>query len=211
MIKSLVYGTLALLLIGGICTAAPEPAIIPAPGDWTLEVKFEHPQPMILGVASGRPQRFWYAILTLTNKARKDVDFYPQCELMTDTFEIIPAGRGTPAAVFERVKRRHQSKYPFLEPLDKAGNEILQGKDNAKDIAIIWPDFSDRARSMKLFIMGLSNETVAIDHPVAKDDEGNPVKVYLRKTLELSYSLGGEPVLRSDTKVTPLGKRWVMR
>jgi hypothetical protein len=173
MMKSFVYGTLTILLVGGICAAAPEPAIIPAPGDWTLEVKFEHPQVMILRVPGGRPQRFWYTIVTLTNKARQDVDFYPQCELMTDTFEIIPAGRGTPAAVFERVKRRHQSKYPFLEPLEKAGNEILQGKDNAKDIAIIWPDFADRARSMKLFIMGLSNETAVIGHPVAKDDEGN--------------------------------------
>ncbi|MHC4156098.1 MAG: hypothetical protein ACYST6_14420, partial [Planctomycetota bacterium] len=113
-------------------------SFLSGPGDWTLEVKFEHPQVMMLPVPGGRPQRFWYTILTLTNKTRDDVDFYPQCELMTDTFEIIPAGRGAPAAVFQRVKRRHQSKYPFLEPLEKAGNEILQGQDNTKDIAIIW-------------------------------------------------------------------------
>ncbi|MHC4333097.1 MAG: hypothetical protein ACYSUP_04125 [Planctomycetota bacterium] len=211
MMKSFLYGTLTILLVSGVCAAAPEPTVIPGPGDWTLEVKFEHPQVMMLPVPGGRPQRFWYTILTLTNKTRDDVDFYPQCELMTDTFEIIPAGRGAPAAVFQRVKRRHQSKYPFLEPLEKAGNEILQGQDNTKDIAIIWSDFGSRARSMKLFITGLSNETVAVDHPIAKDERGEPVKVHLRKALELSYDLGGEPNLRSDTKRVYTGKRWVMR
>jgi len=211
MLKSFFYGTLAFLMLGALCAAAPEPAIIPAPGDWTLDVQFEHPQVLMLQAPRARPQRFWYTILTLTNKAGQDVEFYPQCELMADTFEIIPAGRGVPQAVFDRVKRRHHSRYPFLEPLEKAGNEILQGQDNTKDIAIIWSDFSGRARSMKLFVTGLSNETAVIDHPIAKDANGQPLKVYLRKTLELSYGLAGEPALRSDVKVTYLGKRWVMR
>jgi len=44
----------------------------------------------------------------------------------------------------------------------------------------------------KSLIAGLSNETVVIDHPTAKDETGKPAKVYLRKTLELSYKLGGD-------------------
>ncbi len=32
------------------------------------------------------------------------------------------------------------------------------------DIAILWLDFDPKANSIKLFISGLSNETVAIDH-----------------------------------------------
>jgi hypothetical protein len=158
---------------------------------------------------------------TLTNKTNHDVDFYPKCELMTDTFEIIPAGEGTSAAVFEQIKRRHQGRYPFLESQDTAGNKILQGEDNMKDIALIWPDFDSprlseskpgaQAKGIKVFIAGLSNETVAIDHPTAKDQTGKPVKVYLRKTLELSYKLRGDATFRSDARLIYEGQRWVMR
>jgi hypothetical protein len=206
--KCLVYGTFGILaVLACVSRAAPEPAIVPRPGDWTLKVMFEHPQQILLeGGVRGRPRRFWYTILTLTNKSSDDVEFYPRCELMTDTFQIVPAEKGTPIAVFERIKRRHKSKYPFLESLKAAGNRILQGEDNAKDVAIVWPDFDAHAKGMKIFVSGLSNETVAIDHPIAKDK-----KVYLRKTLELSYGLRGDPALRSKAKLVYQNKRWVMR
>ena len=211
--RGFVYGTFAVwAVMGCVCLAAPEPAIVPGPGEWTIDVIFEHPQQIMLQVGfDNRPRRFWYMIVTLTNKANRDVDFYPKCDLMTDTFQIIPAGKETPTAVFEQIKRRHQSRYPFLEPLEKAGNKILQGEDNTKDIAIIWPDFDAQAKNIKVFITGLSNETVAIDHPIAKDEAGKPVKVYLRKTLELSYALRGDTSLRSDVNLSYDGNRWVMR
>ena len=194
------------------CLAAPQPAIVSGPGDWTVDVTFEHPQQIVVQLSGdNRPRRFWYTIITLINKTNRDVDFYPKCELMTDTFQIVPAGGGASAAVFERIKRRHQSRYPFLEPLEKTSNKVLQGEDNTKDIAIIWPDFDAKAKNIKLFIAGLSNETVAIDHPVAKDETGKAVQVFLRKTLELSYSLAGDAFLRSDANLIYKGKRWVMR
>ncbi len=80
-----------------------------------------------------------------------------------------------------------------------------------KDIAIIWPDFDIKAKNIRLFIAGLSNETVAINHPVEKDDFGNPKKVFLRKTLELNYDLKGDPALRSGATLKYKGKRWIMR
>jgi hypothetical protein len=209
-----------LIFFPCVSLAAPEPAIVQGPDEWTIDVRFEHPQQIILRLSgekhrkvspSGEPKRYWYTIITLTNKTKHDVDFYPKCELMTDTFEIIPAGKGLPAAVFEQIKKRHQKRYPFLESLENAGNKILQGEDNTKDIAIIWPDFDVQANGIKVFIAGLSNETVAIDHPTAKDETGKAVKVYLRKTLELSYKLGGDAAFRSKAKLTYEGKRWVMR
>lgn len=211
--KSFVYGTLVILAVMAcICPAAPEPAIVQGPDDWTVNVIFEHPQQIMLQLSGDKKlRRFWYTLITLTNKTKRDVDFYPRCELMTDTFQIIPAGKGVSAAVFEQIKSRHQSKYPFLESLEKTSNKILQGEDNTKDIAIIWPDFDAQAKNIKIFIAGLSNETVAIDHPVDKDDRGKPVKVYLRKTLELSYGISGDPALRSDAKLSYKGKYWVMR
>jgi len=211
--KSFIYGTLVVwALMAGVCAAAPEPAIVPGRMDWTVDVTFEHPQQIMLRSGGrGKARRFWYTIITLTNKTGNDVDFYPNCDLMTDTFHVIPAGRNTPTGVFKGIKRRYQRKYPFLEPLDKAGNMMLEGEDNAKDIAIIWPDFDAQVKNITLFITGLSNETAAIDHPVAKDAAGKPVKVYLRKTLELSYSLSGDPALRSYARLAYKGKRWIMR
>ncbi|MCK4752318.1 MAG: hypothetical protein KAS75_02650 [Planctomycetes bacterium] len=199
-------------VIAGVCFAAPKPAIVSGPDDWTIEVMFEHLQQIELKLSgTAKPTRFWYTILTLTNKAKRDVDFYPKCELMTNTLQIISAGKHTPPVVFEQIKKRHRSRYPFLESLEKAENKILQGEDNAKDIAIIWPDFDDNAKNIKLFIAGLSNETVVIDHPTAKDKAGKPLKVFLRKTLEFSYNLKGDPAFRSQTKLTYKGKRWIMR
>ena len=214
MMKSFVYGTLGIsVIIAWVCLAAPEPAIVPGPGQWTVDTEFTHLQQIVLQrSASNQPRRFWYTIITLTNNTGNDVSFYPKCELMTDTFRIIPAGKDTGPAVFEQIKKRHRSKYPFLEPLDKADTKILQGEDNTEDMAIIWPDFDVQAKNIRIFITGLSNETVAIDHPVARDETtGKPLKVFLRKTLELTYAFRGDPALRSDASLAYEGKRWIMR
>jgi hypothetical protein len=209
MIKVVIPSVIAAVLVSCLALAAPEPAIVPKPGDWTLEVRFEQPQQIVLPGAV--QQRFWYTILTLTNKSGKDVDFYPACELVTDTLQVVPAIKGTSAVLFEKIKNRHQGRYPFLQLLENAGNKALQGEDNAMDIAVIWPDFEPNAKTVNIFISGLSNETVAIDHPVDKDQDGKPLKIYLRKTLELSYTLGGDPAFRSEQKLKFESKRWVMR
>jgi len=211
--KSIIYTFCGILgAVTCVCAAAPEPAVVPGPGLWTIDTTFTHPQQIVLRLGpDNQPKRFWYVLLTLTNKTDRDVDFYPKCDLMTDTFQITSAGKGVGSVVFEQIKKRHQSKYPFLETLEKVGNKILQGEDNAKDIAIIWPDFDPNAKSIKVFISGLSNETAAIDHPISKDKAGKALKVYLRKTLELSYGLTGEPATRSDANLAYAGKRWIMR
>ena len=213
MMRSFIYGTSALaVVIACVCLAAPEPAIVPGPSQWTIDTVFTHPQQIVLQ-SSGpdRLKRFWYTIITLTNNTNRDVEFYPKCDLMTDTFRITPAGKGVSPAVFGHIKRRHQSRYPFLEPLEGIGNKLLQGEDNTKDVVIIWPDFDVQAKNVRVFITGLSNETVAIDHPVAKDKTGKPRKVFLRKTLELSYAFRGDPSLRSDADLAYREKRWIMR
>jgi hypothetical protein len=218
MMKTLI-SVILLFVIAGVCLAQPQPAVVPKPGDWTIEVRFENPMQIVLpaspDASRGGPgavqQRFWYIILTLTNKSGKDVDFYPACELMTDTFQRVPAIQGTSAVLFEKIKNRHQGRYPFLELLENCGNKILQGEDNTKDIVVVWPDFDPNAKAFDIFISGLSNETVALDHPVEKDPEGSPVKIYLRKTLQLTYSLAGDPKFRDKQKLKLENKQWVMR
>lgn len=206
---------LSVILLGllvGACWAFPEPAVLQRPGQWTVDVKFEHPRQITVRLSGQpRPQRFWYIIATVTNNTGHDVGFYPRFELVTDRFEIIPAGKGVRAEVFKRIKRRHRAAYPFLESLEFAGNRILEGPDNAKDIAIIWPDFGPEVKQVKFFLAGFSNETTAIDRPVTKNTAAGPTRVILAKTLELSYAVPGDPAHRAQSKMAFRGKRWVMR
>lgn len=200
------------IAISGDVRAYPEPAVVQRPGDWTLDVVFSRLQQISVKCpGEPTPGRYWYIILTLANRTGSDVPFYPACDLMTDTFRIVPAGKAVRGPVFEQIKLRHQGRYPFLENIDLAGNKVLEGIDNTKDIVIIWPDFDAKAKNITLFMAGLSNETVAIDHPTQTDDGGNPVKVYLRKTLALDYAVGSDEKLRALAKLAYKGKRWVMR
>jgi hypothetical protein len=195
-----------------VVLSAPEPAIVPAPNQWTLNVVFNQPEQITVKIpGEKKPQRFWYIIITVTNNAGIDVPFYPSCELMTDTFQIIPAYKNTRNIIFDKIKSRHKKKYPLLESLEFADNKILQGQDNTKDLAIIWPDFDPKAREIWLFLAGLSNETAVVEHPTEKDPNGIPEKIYLRKTLELQYSIGGDANLRSSSTLVYKNKHWVMR
>lgn len=210
MSKCLFYGTI-LAVLANVTLAAPKPEVVQRPGLWTLEVRYEQPQQIVLPRVGNTPARFWYMIFTVTNRTGHDVDFYPRCELMTDTFEVVPACANVPPLAIERIKERHRSRYPLLESLSSVGNRILQGEDNAKDILVVWPDFDLRAESFSVFFTGLSNETAAVNHPVAVDASGQPVRVFLRKTLELDYAFRGDPVLRNSVEVVYKGKNWVMR
>jgi len=190
---------------------APEPTLAPGANQWTLNIVFTQPEQITVRIPDQGAQRFWYIIITVTNNSKIDVPFYPGCELLTDTMQIIPAYKDTRNIVFDKIKARHKKKFPFLESLEYAGNKILQGQDNTKDFAIIWPDFDAKAKNISLFIAGLSNEIAAVDHPTKKDPNGNPEKIYLKKTFELQYSIGGDEDLRESGTLAFKGKRWVMR
>ncbi len=204
---------LAVALLSGLCAAYPQPKVVPGVGDWTLEVVFEHPKQITLRLPGEEgASRFWYVILTLTNNSpATDTPFYPACHVVTDTFKIIEAGRKVNDEVFRRIKLRHQGRYPFLEYIDRAGDKILQGRDNTVDVVVIWPDFDPRAKNVTFMIAGLSNETVVIDHPMARDDSGGAQKVFLRKTLALEYSSGGDKAFHDTSNLAFKRKRWIMR
>lgn len=204
-----IYGTLVLCCVFNCFSlAAPKPSIVTVRGQWTLDVEFTKLQPIIFDLGGGNQTRYWYTIITLTNNSDDDVDFYPKCEFMTNTFQIKSAGEDVSPAVFQHIKSRHQSRYPFLESLNNAGNRILQGEDNAKDIAVIWSNFDD-ASDIRLFLTGFSNETAVIDLPTYEGGMSHN-QVFLRKTLEISYSIMGDSSSGSNN-LEFIDKRWVMR
>ncbi len=193
--------------------AFPTPATVQRPTEWTLSVEFEHPRQITVRVPGHEtPQRYWYLIVSLTNNStHQAVPFVPVAELVTDTFEVMPAGHRIPKGVFEAIKAKHHGGYPFLESLDFKDNRIHRGPDNTRDFVIIWRDFDLKAKEVSFFLAGLSNETAAISHPTRTDDNGNPVRVLLQKTLQLRYKVGADPALRDRATLEMIEQKWVMR
>ena len=191
--------------------AAPKPILAPRKGIWTNKVEFAHPKQLTLIVpGSEEPQRFWYMILTVTNQTSQSVPLYLKSQLMTDTYQIVTAGRGVQKYVFDKIKLMNQGRYPFLEWAETVDNKILAGEDNQLDIAIIWPDFDIEAKNVKFFVSGLSNETACIKHPTVLKD-GNPLEVCLSKTLEIDYAVPGHKSKRDKQALAYSGKSWIMR
>ncbi len=208
--KSMLRTAWAVVLLPAVLSqAAPKPAIVQGPLLWTADATFEHLQQIVYQPSEqSKPRRFWYLILTVNNNTGKDIEFYPQCDLMTESFEILPAGKRVPQEIFEIVATLYRDKYPLLESMAAADNRILQGEDNARDIALIWSDFDSGAKNVKLFITGLSNETAVVNAPGRGDTSQ---RVYLRKTLELRYHLKGDAAWRSNGDIVYQGHQWVMR
>ncbi|MHC4551444.1 MAG: hypothetical protein ACYSUT_01565 [Planctomycetota bacterium] len=207
----------AVMLVLGVFSATvaayPAPEIVQKPNQWTFKVDYSQPHQITLAMnGHDKPQRYWYVILTVTNKGPKDeVSFYPACQLITDTFEVIDAGKKVKKSVFDTIKLKHQGRYPFLESLDFADRRIFRGEDNTRDFAIIWPDFDPKARQVSLFISGLSNETAVVEHPTDTEEDGNPKKIFLRKTLQLQYAIAGDENLRANSSLKEIESTWVMR
>jgi len=193
--------------------AAPKPAVVQRNGQWTVDVRYSQPMQITVRLAGQQqPQRFWYTILTLTNNTiQEEIPLYLDCQIVTDTFKTVPAGKGVRKEVFDQIKAKHQGQYPFLESMDYKDNQLRKGADNTRDIVIIWPEFDPAAKQVSLFIAGLSNETATVKHPVAKDTQGKPAEVYLQKTLQLLYSNTTDSVLRSQAVLNPVRQDWVMR
>lgn len=193
--------------------AFPTPAVVQKVNEWTLTVRYEQPEQITLRLPGhSQPQRFWYLIVSLTNESgQPEVPFFAACQMVTDNFEIIPAGHGVSRGVFEAIKRKHQGGYPFLESLDFEDNRIRRGPDNTRDVVLIWRDFNEKAREVSFFIGGLSNENAVIEHPAKTDADGNPETLVLQKTLQLRYIVGADVKLRDLATLNFVEQRWVMR
>lgn len=211
--RSVFYLAVVVLVASAASFGYPEPKVVQKVDQWTLNVDYSAPEQVMLQLPNQKKlQRFWYIILSVTNETALDeVEFYPLCRLITDTFQVIPADKKVPITVFETIKKKHQGSYPFLESLDFKDHRVARGEDNTRDFAIIWPDFDPKTRQISLFVGGLSNETAVVEHPTLKDEDGSPKKIFLQKTLHLKYAVAGDEKLRSAATMKEIEQSWVMR
>ena len=64
---------LIVFMMSFVCLAAPEPAVVQGPDEWTLNVEFEHLQQITVSLpGDNSPRRFWYTIINVVNKTGSD-------------------------------------------------------------------------------------------------------------------------------------------
>lgn len=207
----------ALLAVwgAGALRAAPEPALVQGSGIWQLEFQLynDRPEPITLQVpGTDEVRTYWYLLYQVTNPTAKAIDFYPRFELFTDRLQLSRGGVAERRYVYEAIRDRYAGTIPLMEPSAMVAGRVLVGQDNARDSVAVFEDFDPKATRLKLFVMGLSNETVTVASPVRMDPETNqPVEVLLRKTLALEYRVAGDPRDPGNRAMLYQSRDWVMR
>jgi len=196
----------------------PKPLVVPL--EWQFEIELGKLRPIVVKLPDkDGDQVFWYLRYTVTNKSDGDHILVPEFILYTDTGKVIRSGKKTPGSVFDKIRKLYND--PLMKRPTSMTGKLLQGQDNAKSSAAIWPDFDPNAGQVSIFVGGLSGETASIPLPspitvVQADWRGREKTVtkdhlLLVKTLELQYNIPGEKSARRFLTPRLIKKRWVMR
>ena len=203
-----------LLLIPGMSNAAPEPSYVMDPDIWQLDLTI-HAHPKLMNIrlpGEMKSRNYWYFPYKVSNPSNQDVQFFPQFEILTDNLTQTYSERDVGPEVFSILRERYQTLFPLLESQKQVRSRILQGVDHARDSVAIFADFDSSARSVKLFVSGLSNEVVFVPHPIEIDElTGKPKEVLLRKTLMLEYEVVGDEINLQDRVLLFRKRSWIMR
>jgi hypothetical protein len=206
----------ALVVLAGVALgqAAPEPKL--DSDAWQLEFDFHDLQRLNLVLPGDRePTSFWYLLYTVTNSSGQDVGFYPTFDLVTNTLEVVEGGRKISPSVYDAISARHKKLYPFFRPPTQVMGKLLEGVDNARTSAAVFRDFDPEASSFRLYIAGLSGEIETVLNPGFDPDQPESVEnqrsFILRKTLEITYDLPGDPQTRNFAVPQREATAWVMR
>ena len=194
-----------------VVMAAPKPSL--APKSWELELEFHDPA-RIAGILPGarKPSTFWYMIYSVTNRTGREVHFYPQFDLVTDTLKVYHGGDHVSPSVFAAIRERHRKQHPFLTAPLKASGKLLQGVDNARTSVAIFTDFDPQASRFAIYAAGLSGEVVRVPNPAFDSSqppsEQNVQFFTLRKTLGIGYDMPGDVTSRIRAKPVRTGREF---
>jgi len=217
--QSIIWTALTVVLL--VFLVQPEPmaaqkraALMPPAGTWLIHLEL-HGEPQKINVAlpgETQPRTYWYLLYTVTNNTGAEVNFYPKFELFTDTFKLYRAGKDIRRVVFAAIKKRYATTIPLLERQQDITGKLLIGDDNARDSVAIFEDFDPKARSVKLFMSGLSNEIARIKSPLkGAQDAEEPAETILRRTLLLNYKVPGDDLNPHERVILYQDRSWVLR
>jgi hypothetical protein len=195
-------------------SAVPAPAI--APRSWELRFRYEDPQRVSVMVPGhNEPVVYWYMLYSVENPGDKEVDFYPQFDLVTDNLKVYHSEIKVSPEAFQAIRRRAND--PLLVTPENVLGRLRCGKDQARHSVAIWRDFDPNAKAFRVYISGLSGERTRVLNPTYEpaqpENDRNRKYFLLRKTLEIPYKLPAGPSER--TRAVPQRvaekQKWIMR
>jgi len=183
---------------------------------WQLDIEFRDPQRLMVRLpGESQPRTYWYVIYRVTNNTGQDVQYLPSARLVTDTLDVVRAGDNVPVSLYHRIAALHRRDYPFFARPTKVSGLLLQGEENARTSAFVFPDFDPEATTFTVFISGLSGLIDRIPNPAFDTDqpasEDNPRSFTRRLTLGIEYVLPGDERTRSGAQPKRRNRHWVMR
>jgi len=197
ILSSVVLGTAAVCMLSSLARPATAAPVAPQKElDFTAsELRlFKDPE-------SGK--HYWYMTYDVVNNTGKEVRFAPRIDLVVDDGRILAQGDGVSSGAVRQLKK--YLKNELLEDQFEILGEVLPGKEHAKSGLVVFR--ADDLEPTELFVMvqGLSRETKKEPHPKT----GEPV--VLRKTVEISYLVPGDPKPRGSTTYPIVNQRWIFR
>lgn len=197
-----------------VLVAAPKPTL--APRSWELQCEFFDPARIAVTLPGDRQATtFWYMIYTVTNETGREVRFFPQFDLVTDTLAVVHGGDNVSPRVFDAIRERQRTLHPFLVKPLRASGRLLRGVDNARTSVAIFRDFDPAASKFSIYIAGLSGEVIRMPNPAfdatQPPSQKNLQFFALRKTLAIEYDIPGDLITREAADPIRVGRKWVMR
>ena len=206
------------LVLGGFATtalAAPQAGV--ATTGCQLDFTFHDLQRITLRHAGdAAATTYWYMLYEVSNNTRRDVEFYPSFEIITNTLHPVRGGDQIRPSVYDAIHRRHRNEFPFFAPPTKVTGLLLQGKDHARASAAVFRDFDPMANSFTVYVRGLAGEVVRVANPALfggdEEDRGTaPPSFILQRTLAIEYDLPGDPTTRLWAAPIRRSRHWLMR
>ena len=175
---------------------------------WTFDLRFDHPQPLVVTTPGGEKEVYWYLVYTVTNRAAEGKTYIPTFTLFSDAATVRRAG--VFPTVFEAIKKNR--KIRFLENAVKMHGKVLPGLDNARTGVAIFAPIDRRTDRFTIFCEGLSGQYIERPNLKAKPDAPADEKlIRLRKTLAITYKLPGDKWWLNQDQPIFISKKWTWR
>lgn len=201
-VASILISLLVLAMAGPSAWSYPRPARVSD----RPEVTFQPNALRMFRAEDGR--RYWYLIYDVVNMTGEDRTWAPSMTLFTDRGEVLVDGVAVSRTVAEAI-RRHVGD-PLIEPRAAIIGQLRQGPAHARRGMAMWPADRHDVTELRIFVEGISPESVTIPHPVT----GEPLT--MRKNLHLHYLVAWDPRQLRDDPIPlhpdyPAEEHWVFR
>lgn len=198
-----------LLIVAAVAVGAIPTVQVPGEKilgeSWMFKIDFRTPQRVVMDNGDGR-QAYWVMLYTVTNTDNVAHQFIPSAIMFTDSGKVVND------VVVPEVVAKIKAQYGLAElsnSIEMIG-PLKAGADEATDGIFIWPEVNKEMDRFKLFISGLSGEFIVREIPSAEED-GDPMAVVLRKTLQLDFIFPGDTVDLERDEVYLTGRKYIWR